>query len=288
MHDTLISASELAALIRSAQKPLIFDCSFELSDANAGLAQFEQAHIPGAVHAHLDQHLSDKSHPEGARAGRHPLPPLDRFESWLQSTGLAHGQQAVVYDRQGANYCGRLWWMLKWSGHMAVAVLDGGLQAWQAEGQPVEHGPDTAPRAAADEPFRLQASLAPSVNTADIASRLGAPDLTIIDARATPRFRGEVEPLDPVAGHIPGVLNRPFAQNLGANGKFKPAAQLREEFETLLAGRAPSSVVHHCGSGVSALPNLLAMAVAGMGMTKLYPGSWSAWCNTPGTVRAKS
>ena len=144
-----------------------------------------------------------------------------------------------------------------------------------------------------DRPGIDQVTLAREValdtsTTADIAARLGAPDLTVIDARATPRFRGEVEPLDPVAGHIPGALNRPFALNLDGQGRFKPAALLRQEFEDLLAGRDPTSVVHHCGSGVSALPNLLAMAVAGLGTTALYPGSWSAWCNTPGSPIAKS
>jgi thiosulfate/3-mercaptopyruvate sulfurtransferase len=288
MHDTLISASELNSLLRTGPAPWVMDCSFDLNDPLAGQKQFEEAHIPGAMHAHLDRHLSDKYHPAGAQAGRHPLPSPAHFENWLQSTGLAHGQQVVVYDRQGANYCGRLWWMLKWSGHAAVAVLDGGLQAWQAEGFPVESGPGALANTPASEPFRRQAPLVASVSTADIASRLGAPDLTIIDARAAPRFRGDVEPLDPVAGHIPGALNRPFPLNLDANGRFKASTQLRQEFEALLAGREPSSVVHHCGSGVSAVPNLLAMAIAGMGLTALYPGSWSAWCNTPETPIARS
>ena len=288
MHATLISTQELASLIQCGPAPFVFDCSFELTDASAGPAQYQQAHIPGAAYAHLDQHLSDKRHPEGVRAGRHPLPAPSTIEAWLQQTGLAHGQQVVVYDRQGANYCGRLWWMLKWCGHEAVAVLDGGLQAWQAAGLPTESGASDQQRSPAAEPFRLQTPLVTALDTAQIAAKLGGADLTVIDARATPRFRGEVEPLDPVAGHIPGALNRPFASNLDAQGRFKPAAQLREEFEALLAGRDPAGVVHQCGSGVSALPNLLAMAVAGLGTTALYPGSWSAWCNTPGTPRAQS
>ena len=288
MHTTLITPYELATLLQNGPTPLIFDCSFELSDPSAGHSHYLQSHIPGARYAHLDQHLSDKQRPEGALAGRHPLPSPAVFATWLQGIGLAHGQQVVVYDRQGANYCGRMWWMLKWAGHEAVAVLDGGLQAWEAAGQPIASGSDENLNPMPSDPFRLQAPLVKAWDTANIMARLGAPDLTVIDARATPRFRGEVEPLDPVAGHIPGALNRPFGLNLDEHGRFKPAAQLRQEFETLLTGRDPSSVVHHCGSGVSALPNLLAMAVAGMGLTALYPGSWSAWCNTPGTPRAKS
>jgi len=194
---------------------------------------------------------------------------------WLSSVGFANDMQAVVYDRNNSTYCGRLWWMLKWCGHEAVALLDGGLQAWIATGQPASAG---------HEPARFQSNftLAPPratlVTTGRVAELLGRPAQTLIDARATPRFKGEVEPLDPVAGHIPGALNRPFGQNLAADGKFKPAAQLRAEFLALLAGRDPASVVHHCGSGVSALPNLIAMEIAGLGPSGLYAGSWSEWC----------
>jgi thiosulfate/3-mercaptopyruvate sulfurtransferase len=186
--------------------------------------------------------------------------------------------QAVVYDRSGSNFCGRLWWMLKWAGHANVAVLDGGLQAWKEAGGAVNHG---------EEPAHFQSvfiagkPLVRLVNAGQIAMQLGQPGQTLIDARAAPRFRGEVEPLDPVAGHIPGALNRPFSENFGADGCFKPAGQLRDEFTALLAGQPAESVVHHCGSGVTALPNLLAMEIAGMGPTALYAGSWSDWCSDP-------
>jgi thiosulfate/3-mercaptopyruvate sulfurtransferase len=186
--------------------------------------------------------------------------------------------QAVVYDRQGANYCGRLWWMLKWAGHDAVAVLDGGLQAWQAAGGALGHGAQ-APNTPSD--FALGPPLRTLATTQTVAGALGRPTQTLIDARGAPRYRGEVEPLDPVAGHIPGALNRPFGENLTAQGLFKPAAVLRAEFEQLLAGRDPATVVHHCGSGVSAVPNLLAMEVAGLGASALYAGSWSEWCSDP-------
>jgi thiosulfate/3-mercaptopyruvate sulfurtransferase len=199
--------------------------------------------------------------------------------------GFQNHMQAVVYDRNGANYCGRLWWMLKWLGHDAVAVLDGGLQAWQASGGAVESGPAAKGKAAG---FDLKPALREWLSTAQLAPQVGHPNLTIIDARAAARYRGEMEPLDPVAGHIPGALNRPFNQNLNAEGFFKSPDVLRAEFESLLAGRDPSTVVHHCGSGVSTVPNILAMELAGLGVTRLYPGSWSEWCNTPDLPCAKS
>ena len=186
--------------------------------------------------------------------------------------------QAVVYDRNGANYCGRLWWMLKWAGHEAVAVLDGGLQAWQAAGENTESGEAITHF---QSNFELKSALARLVNADDVLKNIDNPDQTVIDARAPARYRGEVEPLDPVAGHIPGALNRPFVTNIGADGKFKPAAQLRQEFDALLLGHDTAGVVHQCGSGVSALPNLIAMEVAGLGRTTLYAGSWSDWCSNP-------
>jgi thiosulfate/3-mercaptopyruvate sulfurtransferase len=284
MYTTLISATDLQTLMASGQPLLVLDCSFDLMNPDAGRQQFEAQHVPGAVYVHLDQHLSDKTGPDRASGGRHPLPSRDTLAARLHAIGLGSGMQAVVMDRQGANYCGRLWWMLKWCGHEAVAVLDGGLAAWQAAGGALVGGPSPV---AAPQRFELKPSLAPSLGAQDIAQRLGDPGLTLIDARAAARFRGEVEPLDPVAGHIPGALNRPFADNLGPDGRFKPAERLRAEFETLLAGRDPSSVVHHCGSGVSAIPNLLAMEIAGLGRTALFPGSWSEWCNTPGLPCAR-
>ena len=296
MYTTLISADALKALRDSGAPLMVFDCSFDLMNPAAGEEQYRQAHIPGAVHAHLDTALSDKGtpdasgawqpHPDAASGGRHPLPSREWFAMWLSSVGFDNAMQAVVYDRQGANYCGRLWWMLKWAGHDAVAVLDGGLQAWQAAGGDVSAG---------DEPshfqsnFRLGEPLRRLATTGTVLAGLAgtAAPQTIIDARPAPRFRGEVEPLDPVAGHIPGALNRPFQSNIGPDGRFKPAAQLRAEFDELLAGRDPASVVHHCGSGVSAVPNVIAMELAGLGQAALYAGSWSEWCRDPSRPVAK-
>jgi thiosulfate/3-mercaptopyruvate sulfurtransferase len=278
MHTTLISARQLMALQSSDAPLMVFDCTCDLMKPETGPQQYRAAHIPGAVYADLDANLSMK-HGLPVSSGRHPLPSRETFADWLASIGFHNGMQAVVYDRNGANYCGRLWWMLKWMGHEAAAILDGGLQGWQAEGGAVT---DRAEPALARSDFAIGAPLVPLIDTPAVAARLAQPGQTLIDARAPQRYRGEVEPLDPVAGHIPGALNRPFTANLGADGKFKPAAQLRAEFESLLAGRDPATVVHHCGSGVSAVPNVVAMQVAGLGLTALYAGSWSAWSNTPG------
>jgi thiosulfate/3-mercaptopyruvate sulfurtransferase len=284
MHTTLITPSELQQLIDSATPLRVLDASFELTKPDAGAAQFEAEHLPGSTYVHLDRHLSDKTGADSASGGRHPLPSRETFARRLGELGVSNDMQVVVLDRQGANYCGRLWWMLKWCGHEAVAVLDGGLPAWKAAGGAVVSGPVAEP---APEKFELLPPLAQLVTTDEIARSLGKPGLTLIDARAAARFRGETEPLDPVAGHIPGALNRPFVQSVRADGRFKPAAELRAEFAQLLGARDPASVVHHCGSGVSAIPNLLAMEIAGLGRSRLYAGSWSEWCNTPGAPVAQ-
>jgi len=279
MYTTLISVEQLQALQASGAPLMVFDCSFDLMNPAAADALFAQAHVAGAVQAHLDRDLSAHDAAEAVNGGRHPLPRRELFAAWLSRVGFANEMQAVVYDRNGANYCGRLWWMLKWAGHEAVAVLDGGLQAWEAAGGAVESGP-VRERPASHFTLGLERRMLAS--TSRVAEQLGRPAQTLIDARGAARFRGEMEPLDPVAGHIPGALNRPFLDNFQPDGRFKPAEQLKAEFEALLAGRAPATVVHHCGSGVSAIPNLLAMEVAGLGPTTLYAGSWSEWCNTPG------
>lgn len=282
MFTTLISAPELQQLLRTGADVRVLDCSADLMDAGAGRRLFEQAHIAGSLHADLDTDLSDKSHPPSA--GRHPLPSRETFAATLRRLGVNQTTQVVVLDRAGIMFSGRLWWMLKWCGHEAVAVLDGGLAAWQAAGGAVDSGP--APAVPAGD-FAWRPSATRVLDTPDVQALLGRSDRTLVDARAAARFRGETEPLDPVAGHIPGALNRPFGENLLPDGRFKPAEVLRAEFERLLAGRDPAGVVHQCGSGVSAVPNLLAMEIAGLGRAALYPGSWSAWCNTPGTARAQ-
>lgn len=283
MYTTLIDVAQLKALRASGQPVLVFDCSADLMNPAAGAQQYQERHIAGAVFADLDHHLSDKTGSRTASRGRHPLPHVDTFAAWLRSVGMNNDMQAVVYDRQGVNFCGRLWWMLKWAGHEAVAVLDGGLQAWEAAGGAVESGAGAARPGGNFMPSAPRRQLA---DTAAVLRGLNGAQ-TLIDARAAARYRGEVEPLDPVAGHIPGALNRPFQSNIGPDGRFKSAAALRAEFEALLGGRDPATVVHHCGSGVSAVPNVLAMEIAGLGQTALYAGSWSEWCSDPARPVAK-
>lgn len=296
-YTTLISSEHLRAMIAARQPLRVFDCSFELMQHGAGEAQYLASHIPGAVYADLDTALSAKHGVPGAHGvvtasgadtpasgGRHPLPNREKFATWLSSVGFANDMQAVVYDRNGANYCGRLWWMLKWAGHANVAVLDGGLQAWLAAGGAVSSGREPAHF---QTNFELAPALATLVDAKMVVEQLGQPEQTLIDARGAQRFSGEVEPLDPVAGHIPGALNRPFGQNLGPNGKFKSPSDLKAEFALLLGERDASTVVHHCGSGVSALPNLLAMEIAGLGRTALYAGSWSDWVSDTSRPVAK-
>jgi thiosulfate/3-mercaptopyruvate sulfurtransferase len=288
MYTTLLSVEQLKALRDAKARLMVFDCTFDLMDPASGEKKYLESHIAGAVYANLDEALSDpgqpdasgqlQPHADAASGGRHPLPSREKFAMWLSSVGFANDMQAVVYDRNGANYCGRLWWMLKWAGHEAAAVLDGGLQAWQAAGGEVRAGAEASHF---QTNFELRTPLRDLVVTQQVADALGTGRLTLVDARAPQRFRGEVEPLDPVAGHIPGALNRPFAQNIGADGRFKPAAQLREEFSQLLGARDPASVVMYCGSGVSAVPNVIAMEIAGFTPPGLYAGSWSEWCRTP-------
>jgi len=283
MYTTLISVAQLQALHASGAPLQVFDCSFDLAQAQAGQAMFAQSHIAGAAYADLNTDLSAKGDPAVTGAlsgGRHPLPAREAFAHWLAATGFDNTKQAVVYDRQGANYCGRLWWMLKWLGHDAVAVLDGGLQAWTAQGGALASGDQAASGAPAGS-FAVSASKVALVDASTVHKQLGRPTQTIVDARATPRFKGEVEPLDPVAGHIPGALNRPFGLNLTPEGFFKPEVVLRAELDALLGARPASSVVHHCGSGVSAIPNVLAMEIAGLSGSALFAGSWSEWCSDP-------
>ncbi len=284
MYTTLINVTQLQTLHSQSASVMVIDCSCDLMQPAVGPQQFQEQHIAGALYADLNEQLSAHDAAHAANGGRHPLPQREVFAQWLQSIGLTHDMQVVVYDRNGMNYCGRLWWMLKWCGHQAVAVLDGGLQAWVAAGGATASG---ASPLRAPSLFALQDPLVTLVDTATVASRLAVPEQTLIDARGAPRFRGEVEPIDPVAGHIPGALNRPFNSNLNEQGFFKSPEVLRAEFTTLLNGRAPQSVVHHCGSGVSAVPNVLAMEVAGLGASGLYAGSWSEWCTTPGLPVAK-
>jgi thiosulfate/3-mercaptopyruvate sulfurtransferase len=244
-----------------------------LANPDAGFDAYAAGHIPGAQFAYLDKDLSEKkSGPDGEFRGRHPLPQRDDFIATLQRWGVSNDTQVVAYDAHGGMFAARLWWMLRWVGHPAVAVLDGGLPAWLAQGLPLTTAAPTKPRGSVSE----LPSLVSTVGAADLLENLAHPVRVVVDARAPDRFRGENETLDPVGGHIPGAKNRFFKDNLQADGRFKPAAQLRADFSALIA--KPEVAVMQCGSGVTACHNLLALEVAGLHGAALYPGSWSEWC----------
>ena len=275
--DTLITVSQLQQLRQAGNPLVVLDSGFELSDPAAGRRAFEAGHIPGASYADLDRDLSG---PKTGRNGRHPLPTREGFAERLAALGVDADTQVVVYDGSGGMYAARAWWMLRWAGHAAVALLDGGLAAWRAAGLPVESG--ATPPPAARGRFALRPSLVSTVDREMLLADLPQPTRLLIDARAPDRFRGENETLDAVGGHIPGARNRVFRDNLGADGRFKPAAQLRAEFDAVTGGRPTAELVSSCGSGVTACHNLLALEVAGLGGAALYPGSWSEWSAWPG------
>jgi thiosulfate/3-mercaptopyruvate sulfurtransferase len=270
--STLISAEQLAVAI---DRCVVVDCRHDLFNHDAGFAAYEEGHIPGAFFLHQDDDIAGE---KTGMNGRHPLPNRDDLEGVLQRLGLNTGQQLVTYDGQGGMYAGRLWWMAKWLGHQEVAVLDGGIAAWIKLGLPQsKHSPNHPKKGS----FKMASSLVGSVSAANIEANLAQREFQVLDARAAERYRGEVEPLDPRAGHIPGALNRPFQSNLRPDGMFKPAEVLRAEFTSLLAGKEPSTLIHQCGSGVTACHNLLAMEYAGLNGSLLYPGSWSEWSSLP-------
>jgi thiosulfate/3-mercaptopyruvate sulfurtransferase len=271
VKTTLVSTAELAAHLRDWR---VFDCRHDLAKPKLGAEQYRQAHIPGALFASLDHDLSG---PTSGRNGRHPLPDLESFVATLGRWGLRPADQVVCYDGGAGSMAARLWWMLRWVGHETAAVLDGGFAKWTKENRPVSaETPSLAPT-------RYDARPRPEMSVA--VNEVLKERQLLIDARAPARYRGDQEPIDPVAGRIPGALNRYSMDNLTAEGTHKPATQLRREFERVLGGRKPSQVVNYCGSGVAACHNLLAMEVAGLGGAKLYAGSWSEWIADPSRPR---
>jgi thiosulfate/3-mercaptopyruvate sulfurtransferase len=271
-YTTLIAAQHLEAHLADPTF-VIVDCRHNLSDVQAGERAYAAAHIPGARFLHIDRDLS------GAMTGsngRHPLPELAAFGAALGRVGIDASSQVVAYDQNSGMWASRLWWLLKWIGHDAAAVLDGGMDKWLIEGRRTTSAAPPS-RSTTYAPTRT----GPTVSAADILRHLGDSTYKILDARAPERYRGDIEPLDPVAGHIPGAVNRPYTLNLTAQGTFKPPAQLRGEFDVVLDGAPASAVVHQCGSGVTACHNALAMAVAGLPDSRLYPGSWSEWVSDP-------
>ena len=276
--QTLISAHDLRAALAGDPAPLVIDTGFDLADTDAGERAWREGRLPGSVYLHLERDLSGaKAAADGSFRGRHPQPHPADFRATLGRIGVTPGRPVVALDRQGGVYAARLWWMLRRAGHADARVLDGGLNAWLEAGGVL--ATDAAPAAGAAAPYPEREPLLNLIEVEALARSLGS--LRLIDARAAERFRGEVEPLDPAAGHIPGALNRCFKDNLGAGGRFKLAEVLRAEFAPLVADRPVADVVHQCGSGVTACHNLLAMEHAGWHGSRLYPGSWSEWSADP-------
>jgi len=272
-YTTLVSVDDLAARLNDAAW-IVCDCRHDLADTEAGRRANRESHIPGARFVHLDEDLSA---PRSGRNGRHPLPAPEQFARRLGELGMDGAKQVVAYDASGGYYAARLWWMLRWLGHDAVAVLDGGWDAWRKAPHPIT---DQNPLIdAARFIMRRRADMA--WDAGYIVANLGKPEPRLLDARSPDRYRGENETLDPVAGHIPGAINRFFRLNLEADGRFKAATILRKEFTEILGNSAPGNVTHYCGSGVTACHNLLAMEIAGLTGSCLYPGSWSEWCSSP-------
>ncbi|NRO96193.1 sulfurtransferase [Paraburkholderia sp. NMBU_R16] len=274
-YTTLILAANLAERLASApESVLVFDCSFDLANPDAGEKAYAGGHIPGAHYLHLERDLSGA---KTGKNGRHPLPDRAALVDMLASHGLMQGQQVVAYDAQGGMFAARLWWLLRWLGHDSVALLDGGLQAWQGAGYTLE----TEPAGRKQGNFKAGAPLAVTVDAHALEQNLTTHERLVVDARSPDRYRGENETIDPVAGHIPGAVNRFFKDNLGPDGRFKPAHTLRDEFKAVVGSTQPEHVVLQCGSGATACHNALAMEIAGLHGAALYPGSWSEWCADP-------
>jgi len=281
MYKTLISASQLAAHIDDP-KWVVVDCRHDLVNLAAGRDGYAIGHLPGAVFADIETVLSGaKRGADGAFLGRHPLPEKEALADALRDFGIGDDTQVVAYDAHGGMFAARLWWLLRWLGHEAVAVLDGGMAAWQALGQPLSNQVPVKPLGS----LTVRAPFVPTVTVREVMDNLDSGKRIVIDARAADRFRGENETIDPVGGHIPGAKNRFFKDNLQADGRFKEAQQLRGEFGALIDD--PEQAIMQCGSGVTACHNLLALEVAGMPGASLYPGSWSEWVGDPARPVAK-
>ena len=270
MYNTLISTEELAAHLGDPHW-VIIDCRNTLTDPTVGRAAYQVAHVPGAFYAHLDE---DMAAPIGFGTGRHPLPDPKVLSEKLCRWGVGINKQVVVYDDSFGSIAARMWWMIRWLGHPSVALMDGGYQKWVREKRPITAETWAAPSRGVcpSLPERSQ-----WVSSDQVLAQVGNGHGKLLDARPEMRFSGEVDPVDPVAGHVPGAINWPFDENLDMDGTFLAPEALRETYQGLLDGTAPEQVVHMCGSGVTACHNLLAMEVAGLPGSKLYAGSWSEW-----------
>lgn len=272
--STLVSPGKVARHIDDPQWAII-DCRGSLADPAAGQLRYLEAHIPGAVYAHLEHDLSGEK--SAGQTGRHPLPEPESFAATLSRWGIEAGVQVVVYDDLGGMFAGRLWWMLRWMGHDAVAVLDGDWRGWVAEGLPTRSGVEVR------IPRRFEADVRRHwvVSAEEVAARLDEGDFRLFDARGADRYRGENETIDPRGGHIPGAISAPFAENLDGAGRFRSTSELQDRYDELFGGTPAEETVFYCGSGVSAAHDLLAVTHAGFPMPRLYVGSWSDWITDP-------
>ncbi len=274
MYTTLISTEELAAHLNDSEWAII-DCRFSLVDTELGRQQYLENHIAGALYAHLDDDLAGLIVP--GQTGRHPLPEVDVLAQTLSNWGIDERVQVVIYDSSGGAIAARLWWMLRWLGHEAVAVLDGSWPRWQSEERAVRSGSESRqPRI-----FTPQPRPGMIVATDEVQNIRTDPTYRLIDSRSPERYRGENEPIDPVPGRIPGAVSLPFANNVDAGGCFLPPETLKARFQESLGDIPPERAVFYCGSGVTAIHNILAMLHAGVGEGQLYVGSWSKWITDP-------
>ncbi|MDI1279635.1 sulfurtransferase [Methylobacter sp.] len=278
-YTTLVSAETLHQQLNHPDW-IIVDCRFSLANTEAGAKAYRHGHIPNARYAHLDKDLSSAI---TDFTGRHPLPNFALLAKKLGDWGVTNTSQVVVYDDAGGAFAGRLWWLLRCMGHDKVAVLNGGIKQWQKQGLPVTTTLPTV-KPATFRPYLNEASW---LSALQVQNNMAKKSICLIDARTPERYRGKQEPVDPVAGHIPGALNRAFQLNLDSNGLFLSAEQLREQFNQLIGTTVPEQVVHYCGSGVTACHNLLAMEYAGLTGSKLYAGSWSEWIRNKNRAVAK-
>lgn len=273
-YSTLITPTTLDRHLEDVDWAIV-DCRFSLDDPERGRRDYERSHIPGAVYAHLDEDLASPIVP--GKTGRHPLPEIETFCQTLGLWGIGPGVQVVVYDDSGGAIAARLWWMLHWLGHDTVAVLDGGWPRWNREGRPVRVGIES--RLARKFTPKLREEMAVG---ADLVNSIREDTgWLLLDSRSAERYRGEKETIDPIAGHIPGAVSAPYAENLDADGNFLPREAIQSRFEALLSDTPPDRAIFYCGSGVSAAQNLLAMSYAGINGSKLYVGSWSEWITDP-------
>jgi thiosulfate/3-mercaptopyruvate sulfurtransferase len=273
-HTTLVSIDTLAANYTNPNW-VIVDCHYLLNDPDAGRRAYQRGHIPGAIYAHLDEDLTGPIIP--GKTSRHPLPDIDTFTNTLSRWAITEDTQVIAYDNRGGGIAVRLWWMLKWLGHDAAAVLDGSFTHWKKAGFPVTDE-ITTPKPKTFKP-KPHPEMIATLN--EIETIRQHPNKLLVDSRAQERYRGETEPLDPVAGHIPGAVNRYYMDNLDEEGKMKTVSELKEIFSALIGETQPGNVIFYCGSGVTSAHNILAMAHAGLGMAKIYPGSWSEWVIDP-------